>query len=203
MDIADDKSLRDVYLQPGPGAVNKQLARLDEHCRRFIELSPFLCIGTAAPGGLADVSPRGGEPGFVHVLDETTLALPDRPGNNRLDTMTNILAAPGVGLLFFIPGIEDTLRVNGLGRISKAPDLMQRFVERGKEPRSVLTVEVKEAYLHCTKALRRAALWDPETFQPRTALPSAGQIYRDHCAVDIAADLIDRDLEADAKHNLY
>lgn len=202
-DIGDMAALRTVYPDPYEGAVVKELSFIDPHSRRFIELSPFFCIGTAREDGLADVSPRGGEPGFVHVLDDTHLAIPDRPGNNRLDTLTNVIAARSVGLLFFIPGFEDTLRVNGVGTVTTDQGLMDRFIERGKAPRSVLVVEAREVYLHCTKALRRAGLWDPAKFQPRDAMPTAGQIYRDQTKAQIEAGLIDQVLEADAKDNLY
>src|SRR5690348_2792685 len=122
-DLKTEQDLRTVYKQPGGGAVGKDIARIDEHFANFIGLSPFLCIGTMSENGLGDVSPRGGEPGFVHVLDGRTLALPDRPGNNRLDTLGNITRNPGIGLLFFVPGFEDTLRVNGIARITSDPAL--------------------------------------------------------------------------------
>ncbi len=203
-ELGSENALRSIYKQPGRGALDKQIAAIDAHCRRFIALSPFLCIGSARASGLADVSPRGGEPGFVHVLDDTTLAMPDRPGNNRLDTLTNLVAEPAVGLLFIVPGIDDCLRVNGLARISVEPDLMARFSVEGKPPRSVMLIEVREAYLHCTKALRRADLWNPDAHVARDALPSAGQIFKDHCALDdVPAQTIDEALETDARDNLY
>lgn len=150
-ELANEDDLRTVYPKPSDGAVNKQFDRLDPHSRRFVELSPFLCIGTSRPDGLADVSPRGGEPGFVHVLDDRHLAMPDRPGNNRLDTLTNITHAPAVGLLFFIPGFDEMLRINGLARVVTTPELMARFTAGDKPPRSVTVVEVKEVYFHCPR----------------------------------------------------
>jgi hypothetical protein len=201
--LKTEDALRTVYPQPSGGALGKQLDWIDPHSRRFIELSPFLCIGSSRPDGLADVSPRGGEPGFVQVLDERRLALPDRPGNNRLDTLTNIAHAPAVGLLFFLPGFEEMLRINGLATTSVEPELMARFVVDGKPPRSVLVVEVKEVYLHCTKALRRSALWNPDNHVPRDALPSFGEMLRDQMKLDVAPTLIDTALEDDAKKNLY
>jgi PPOX class probable FMN-dependent enzyme len=152
---------------------------------------------------MGDVSPRGGEPGFVHVLDQHRLALPDRPGNNRLDSLCNIVERPGVGLLFFIPGFEDMLRVNGLAHLTTDPELMTRFTAEGKPPRSVMVIEVKEAYLHCPKAVRRAGLWDPAARVDRGAWPSAGEIYRDQMAIETAAAAIDASLEQDARDNLY
>jgi PPOX class probable FMN-dependent enzyme len=201
--LKDEAALRTVYSEPSGGAVQKQLPSLDRHSRRFIELSPFLCIGTSRPDGLSDVSPRGGEPGFVHVLDDTHLAMPDRPGNNRLDTLVNIVHAPSVGLLFFLPGFEEMLRVNGIAESVTTPELMQRFTVDGKPPRSVMVIEVREVYFHCTKALRRSELWNPEKHVPREALPSFGQIMRDQIKTLVPAKVIDMALKKDAKDNLY
>lgn len=201
--LKDEAALRTVYSEPSAGAVQKQLPSLDRHSRRFIELSPFLCIGTSRPDGLSDVSPRGGEPGFVHVLDDTHLAMPDRPGNNRLDTLVNIVHAPSVGLLFFLPGFEEMLRINGIAESVTTPELMQRFTVDGKPPRSVMVIEVREAYFHCTKALRRSELWNPKKHVPREELPSFGQIMRDQIKTLIPAKVIDMALKKDAKDNLY
>lgn len=204
--IATEAELRAIYLQPSPGAVSKNVASLDRHARRFIELSPFLCLGTMGPDGLGDVTPRGGRAGFVHVLDATHLALPDRPGNNRLDSLTNIVHRPGVGLLFFVPGFDDTLRLNGIAHITTDPDLMRRFIVDDKPPLTVIAIEIKEVYLHCTKALRRAGLWNPEARVDRRTFASAGQIFadlaRDDGAAIDAAD-IDAALERDARERLY
>jgi PPOX class probable FMN-dependent enzyme len=202
-ELATDADLRTVYKAPAGGAVGKDIAQIDGHFAHFISLSPFLCIGTTGAGGLGDVSPRGGEPGFVHVLDARTLAMPDRPGNNRLDSLGNITAHPGVGLLFFVPGFEDMLRVNGLARITTDPALMERFTADGKAPRSVVLIEVKEAYLHCQKAVRRAGLWRAEAQVDRGAFPTAGEIYRDQLKLDMEAGRIDAALEKDARDNLY
>jgi PPOX class probable FMN-dependent enzyme len=201
--LKTESDLRAIYKQPSAGASAKCLNKLDEHSRRFIELSPFACLGTTGPNGLGDVTPRGGEPGFVHVLSSAHLGIPDRPGNNRLDSLTNILKQPGVGLLFFIPGFEDTLRVNGVAQITTDQPLMQRFVANGKLPISVIVIEVKEVYLHCAKALRRAGLWRLESHIDRSTFPTAGQIYRDQLALDKEATAIDQSLEKDARERLY
>lgn len=206
--ISNEAGLRAIYPQPSDGARMKQLAFLDRHCQRFIELSPFLCIGTLGADGGADVSPRGGAPGFVHVLDASRLAMPDRPGNNRLDTLgnlaeSNVAGRAAVGLLFFIPGFEEMLRVNGRATTVTTPDLMARFAEDGRLPRSVLLIEVEEAFLHCTKALKRAGLWDASRHTPRDALPSFGQMLKDQLNAPIPAEAIDHMLEADARENLY
>ena len=201
--LETEADLRSVYKQPGGGAVGKDIGQIDSHFERFISLSPFLCIGTTSANGLGDVSPRGGEPGFVHVLDGRTLAMPDRPGNNRLDSIGNITRNPGVGLLFFVPGFEDTLRVNGLARVTTDPDLMQRFLQDGKPPRSVVVIDVKEAYLHCVKAIKRAGLWRQEAQVDRTTFPTAGEIYRDQLKLEVPVEAIDASLDKDAAENLY
>lgn len=202
--VTSEPDLRALYPRPSRGAVGKEIALIDQHCRRFIELSPFLCIGTMGARSRGDVSPRGGAPGFVHVLDERRLAIPDRPGNNRLDSFSNLLVEPGVALLFLVPGFEEVLRVNGLGRITTDPQLMARFVVDGKPPRAVLIVEVREAQLHCGKAVRRAALWDPQAQVDRaTAFASTGEVLRDQLKLTMEARIIDEAVEKDARENLY
>lgn len=202
--ISSEADLRKVYRPPSTGAVRKEVGRLDRHCRRFIELSPFLCLGTMGPDSRGDVSPRGGAPGFVHVLDDSHIAIPDRPGNNRLDSFRNLLSDPGIALLFLIPGFEDVLRVNGLGRICTDPELMARFAVEERPPRAVLVVEVREAQLHCAKAVRRACLWDPAAIQDRaSAFPSTGEVLRDQLNIDTDARVIDAMVERDARENLY
>ena len=202
-DLTTEADLRTVYKQPGGGAVGKDIAQIDAHFAHFISLSPFLCIGTMGENGLCDVSPRGGEPGFVHVMDARTLAMPDRPGNNRLDSLGNITRNPGVGLLFFVPGFEDTLRVNGVARVTTDAELMVRFASDGKPPRSVMLIDVKEAYLHCVKAIKRAGLWTQETNVDRATFPTAGQVYRDQLKLEIPGEAIDASLAQDARDNLY
>jgi len=176
-DVAD---LRDRYPDAMERARRKQLDHLDGHCRRFIELSPFFVLASAAPHGTADASPRGGPPGFVQVEDDRTLLVPDWPGNNRLDSLTNLVEAPGVGLLFMVPGVDETLRINGTVEVLDEPALRERFASDGRgAPRTVLVVTVREAYLHCAKALMRSRLWDPEAQVPRSALPTLGEMLRD------------------------
>ena len=202
-DLDTEADLRTVYKQPGGGAVGKDIAQIDAHFAHFTSLSPFLCIGTAGENGLCDVSPRGGEPGFVHVIDARTLAIPDRPGNNRLDSLGNITRNPGVGLLFFVPGFEDTLRVNGVAHVTTEPELMARFTTDGKPPRSVVLIDVKEAYLHCVKAIKRAGLWTQQAQVDRATFPTAGQVYRDQLKLEIPGEVIDASLDQDARDNLY
>lgn len=178
--IDDATSLRDRYPDALVRSLQKQLDHIDGHCRRFIELSPFFVLASAAPDGTADASPRGGPPGFVLVDDEHTLLVPDWPGNNRLDSLSNLVAAPGVGLLFMIPGVDETLRVNGTVEVSDDPALRERFTTDGRAvPRTVLVVTVREAYLHCAKAMMRSRLWAPDAQVSRDALPTLGEMLRD------------------------
>ncbi|MFO1068833.1 MAG: pyridoxamine 5'-phosphate oxidase family protein [Geminicoccaceae bacterium] len=175
----DSGELRHLYGEVHPLAVRKVLGRLDGHCRRFIGLSPFLVIGTSDADGRQDVSPRGDAPGFVRVLDDRTLLLPDRPGNNRVDTLGNIATQPNVALIFFIPGVDETLRVNGRGRITTDPDLLAPSAVQGKAPRTALVVSIEECFLHCGKALIRSHLWDADRKIPRNSFPSLARMISD------------------------
>ncbi len=201
--LRSKEDLRSVYSNAPKAIEEKALSRLEAHSRRFIELSPFFCIGSTGPDGLGDVSPRGGEPGFVHVLSYEQLAFPDRPGNNRLDTLTNITHAPGIGMLFFIPGVEEMLRINGVASISTEKSLLDAFIYEGRLPRSVIQVHVREVYLHCTKALKRSSLWNPASWPSRTTLPSFGKMIKDQYKTMIPAKVLDLMLARDAKKNLY
>lgn len=201
--LRTDEGLRSVYKSPTALVANKAFPSVDKHARQFIELSPFFCIGSAGAGAGADVSPRGGEPGFVHVLDEARIAFPDRPGNNRLDTLTNIVTCSAVGLLFFVPGVHEMLRLNGVASISTEPDLRARFVHQGRLPRSVVVVAVREVYFHCSKALRRSDFWNSDRHVRRDSLPTFGEIAKDQFKSIVPAALIDYTLERDAKKNLY
>ncbi len=173
------EQLRSHYKAVSPRAAQKVLSKLDPHCRRFIGLSPFVMLATSSRDGALDVTPRGDLPGFVQVQDETTLILPDRPGNNRLDSLTNILENPGIGLIFLIPGVDETLRINGTAEIRVDEDLRRASAVEGKLPTSVLRISVREAYLHCAKAFMRSRLWDPEAQVERSVLPTLGQMLKD------------------------
>lgn len=173
------EALRRIYKPAAGRALSKQIDHLDKHCRRFIELSPFLLIGSSRPDGAADVSPRGEAPGFVQVLDRQTLGIPDRPGNNRLDTLTNILENPQVGLIFLIPGMQETLRINGTAEIRDDTDLRERFVVRGKPPATVLRIEAREVYLHCAKSVLRSQIWEEGAKIDRSELPTMSEMIRD------------------------
>ena len=180
--IASEDELRGNYGEPMDIALMKQLGKLDEHCKDFISRSPFLCIGTSAADGKADVSPRGDPPGFVQVLDDNTIFIPDRPGNNRLDTMSNIVANPDVGLLFLIPGFEDALRVNGKATLVKDEKILERCAVNRKVPTMGIMVEINEAYLHCAKAVRRSKLWKAESQQDRKKMPTLAQMILEQVA---------------------
>lgn len=177
--ITDPASLRERYGKVGEGAAKKELERLDRHCRRFIELSPFLVMATADADGSCDASPKGDAPGFVQVLDEHTLLIPDRLGNNRVDGLSNILTNPQVGLIFFLPGYRETLRVNGRARISTDAADLERTAHGEKLPRSVIVVTVEQAFMHCGKALIRSHLWDPSRHLEKGAFPRLATVLAD------------------------
>ena len=181
--IADAATLRSHYGAVSALAERKVLSRLDPHARAFIGLSPFLVLATADPAGRVDASPRGDAPGFVLALDDATLLLPDRPGNNRVDSYGNIVAHSGVGLIFFVPGIEETLRVNGNARIVTEAALLARTEAQGKIPKAGLLIEVGEVFFHCAKALKRAKVWDASRHVARSAFPTLGRIIADQTSV--------------------
>ncbi len=174
------ESLRAIYGAPKGRSVAKQLDRLDRHCRSFIALSPFVILATQGADGFGDATPRGDHPGFVTVADDTTLILPDRVGNNRIDTLSNIVERPGIGLIFLIPGVDETLRVNGTAVIDDDLALRSAHMAEGRIPATVLVVTVREAYLQCAKALMRSKLWAEESRVPRDRLPTMGEMLKDH-----------------------
>jgi len=189
---------------PGEMALNKVIARLDEHCRQFIARSPMLLLSTSAATGRCDVSPRGDKPGFVLVLDANRLVIPERPGNKRFDSLGNILENPQVGLLFLIPGLDETLRINGKAVITRDQALMERLVAEGKTPAVGIQVEVEEGFLHCGKAFKRSGLWDPGTWTEPGQLPKAAAILTDHAkALSMTVDQVDTILQESYEKRLY
>ena len=177
--LATIEALRARYGTIKPRSLGKEIDHLDRHCRTFIGLSPFLTIASQGADGRADCSPRGEVPGFVQILGDRHLAIPDRPGNNRLDTLSNIVANPAVALLFIIPGFREILRVNGRAEIRDDDDLRARFEVGGRLPATVIVVEVESAYIHCAKAVMRARLWEEEALTPRGLMPSLTEIIND------------------------
>ncbi len=207
--LADESAVREVIGSPMDLAAKKAIPKLDKYCRELIRRSPFLTIGTANANGKADVSPRGDQPGFVLILDDNTIFLPERPGNNRVDTLVNITENPNVGLLFLVPGYDETLRVNGRATVVKDEALLERCAVNGKVPKIGVMVAVEEAYLHCAKAFRRSKLWDPASRQDRSEMPSLGKIILDQTAeankppADDEVKVVDEYIEDNYRNELY
>ncbi|WP_430396923.1 pyridoxamine 5'-phosphate oxidase family protein [Ferrovibrio sp.] len=199
--LESEAELRGCYEQPNDVVQRKILARLDQHARAFIALSPFVVLASHGPDG-ADASPRGDAPGFVQVLDDTTLLLPDRRGNNLIDSLRNVVAAPDVGLLFLVPGINETLRVNGTARIITDTDRLTPLSAQGKLPTSALEVSVREVFFHCGKAMIRSKLWQAESQVPRQAFPSLGRVIADQIA-GVDAEAAEQNIEEAYKSRLY
>ena len=177
--IESRETLRALFPAAKERSIRKQMDRLDRHCLRFIGLSPFVVLSSGSKEGHFDASPRGGEPGFVKAPDSATLLIPDAPGNNRLDTLENIIATGRIGLLFLIPGVDETLRVNGRARLQDEITLIEKFKNEKRVPKLVIEVKVEAAYLHCAKALMRSRLWSAESRVERTTLPTMGQMLAD------------------------
>jgi len=190
--ISAEDTLRTTLGEPSEVVKAKVSDRLNPLTRRFVERSPFLCLATSAADGSCDVSPRGDPAGFVKVLDERTLLLPDRPGNRLADSFRNVLENPHVALLFVIPGISDTFRVNGRASIVEDPELLAPCAVEGKVPKLGLLIEVDEAYTHCPKAFLRAQLWDPDRYADRSELPSSGELMR-----SVGADVDPKEYDAE------
>ena len=192
--ITSKEELRARYGETSERARLKEMRALDHHARNFIAHSPFVLIGSQDAEGRADVTPKGDKPGFVAVLDDATIVIPDRPGNNRLDTWENLLSNPAVGLLFMTPGMNETLRINGKGRLTADAALRERFAVDGKLPITVLVVTVEACYMHCAKAFMRSQLWKPETWPDRSTLPTLGQILADQIAINQSGAEVDKSL---------
>jgi uncharacterized protein len=205
--VTDESALRTLFPATHTLAALKCLPTLDRHAEDFIRRSPFLCIGTQDANGKADVSPRGDPAGFVQVLDDRTLAIPDRPGNNRLDTLSNVLVNPNVGLLFMVPGFDDTLRVNGTASLTTDPDVLARMAVNDRTPTLAIVVTVQEVFLHCAKAFRRSRLWDPDSRQNRKEMPTLMNMLMEQTvgAPKEAAEMqkIDDGLEEDYRTSMY
>jgi PPOX class probable FMN-dependent enzyme len=202
MTVLDSESaLRDCYDTPSDLVQKKILRRLDQHARAFIALSPFAVLATHGPDG-SDASPRGDAPGFVQVVDDVTLLLPDRRGNNLIDSLRNVVAAPEVGLLFLVPGVNETLRVNGTAKVITDTQILAPMMAQGKLPTSALEISVREVYFHCGKAMIRSDLWNADKHVPRTSFPTLGRVIADQVA-GVDAEAADANLAESYKTRLY
>ncbi|MEC8194923.1 MAG: pyridoxamine 5'-phosphate oxidase family protein [Pseudomonadota bacterium] len=179
--ISDAEGLREVFKTPNPDSLSQKkcIDHMDKHARGFITRAPFLCMGTQAAEGLADVTPRGDPEGFVKVLGAHTLVIPERPGNNRIDSLINIVENPNVGLIFLVPGFDETLRVNGTAQVTTDPEILALMEVQDRLPRAAIVVSVVEVFLHCAKAFRRSKLWDPASLQDRSEMPSLSKMVLD------------------------
>ena len=200
--VTSMEQLQALYGERMPASVIKEIDHINAHYRALIEAAPFVAIATCGPEGL-DCSPKGDPAGFIRILDDKTLAIPDRPGNNRIDGFRNIVRDPRIALLFLIPGVGETLRVNGRASISVDPDLMASFAINGKLPRCVLIVHVESAYFHCSKAIVRSKLWDESTKIDRKSLPSTGSIVAELSKGRLGGEAYDREMPERIKAQLY
>jgi len=203
--ISDEASLRALLGEPSELVRSKVADRLNRLTRQFVERAPFVCLATAATDGSCDVSPRGDPAGFVRILDERTLLVPERPGNRLADSLRNILVNPRVGLLFVIPGVGDTFRVNGRATLTTDATLLAPSAVEGKTPRLGILIDMDEAYTHCSKAFLRSQLWDPTRFVDRATLPSSGEIHRELAGGDFDAETYDAERAAryDRREGFY
>lgn len=201
--ITSRARLREIIKEPGPKVSHKTIDHIDEICSRFIAASPFVIVGTRGRDGLLDLSPKGDPAGFVAVLDAKTLAIPDRLGNNRLDGFENLLVHPEVGLIFLIPGNGDTLRISGTGSIVRDAALQERFAVRGKAPNLVLVVTVREAFMHCPKAIVRSSLWRPQGWPDLREVPSLGEAMVAHGRLAESVPEMQEIIDNDGRTRLY
>ncbi|MBT2570740.1 pyridoxamine 5'-phosphate oxidase family protein [Planococcus sp. ISL-110] len=198
------KELREITGQPSKLVNNKVISYVDEHCRDFIAKSPFLTISTADESGFCDVSPRGDTAGFVHMLNKSQLIIPERPGNKRMDSMRNILMNPNIGLLFLIPGLGETLRVNGKASVVRDEELLEKMAVNGKRPLLGIGVDIEECFIHCSKAFHRSELWNPETWANKEDLPKGAKILATHAKLsNVDEEAIGKLLEKSYRENLY
>jgi uncharacterized protein len=202
--IETEDELRSIIGKPSELVRKKVISYVDDHCKDFISRSPFLVISTADTSGYCDVSPRGDKPGFALVLDEKHIIIPERPGNKRIDTMRNILSNPKAGLLFLIPGLGETLRVNGKACLVKDDILLERMTHQGKKPLIGILIEVEECFIHCAKAMKRSGIWEPGTWSEKDLLPNAAKILLDHTKLpDMTEKDLNKVLQEDYLTELY
>lgn len=201
--LRTEDELRAVYGSPAGRAAEKAIPKLDKHCRHFISLSPFLILSTAGSDGTADVSPKGDPAGFVHVIDDSTIAIPDRPGNRRIDSLVNIIENPDVGVIFLIPGVRETLRVNGKAEISTDPALLAKMEVQGKPPITAIVIHVEQTFLHCAKSIIRSRIWDEDMKIDRKTLPSLSRMIADQLNQEIDEAASEKALADAYEKNLY
>ena len=202
-EITSKSELREILGHPTERVVNKVVTTIDRHCRAVIERSPFMLITSADSAGNMDISPKGDPPGFVRILDEKTLAIPDRKGNRRADTINNILENPKVGLYFLVPGFRESLRVTGTARIVRDLDLRESLAERGKAPELVIIVDVVDAFFHCAKCVIRSGLWESDEWADPSGISSIAQILADHSnSIESVSEIAEQIKESHVK-NLY
>ncbi|WP_342561192.1 pyridoxamine 5'-phosphate oxidase family protein [Paenibacillus sp. FSL R7-0345] len=202
--IESEAELRELLGFPGQLVQHKVIGVIDEHCRRFIAQSPILMLATSNDQGFTDVSPRGDAPGFVLVLDERRLVIPERPGNRRMDSLINLLSNPRAGLIFMIPGLEETLRVNGRATIIRDDQLLQKMEAQGRTPLVGIMIEVEECYTHCAKAFKRSSLWNPDSWPAKESLPNIPRIIADHVKLPgIGAEQVEASLNESYTKRLY
>ena len=202
--ITSVDELRALMGEPSEVAIRKDIGRLDRHCRDFIARAPFVLVSTADRAGRCDVSPKGDAPGFVLVVDDHHLLIPDRPGNKRYDGIKNMLDNPGIGLLFLVPRSEETLRVNGRAQIVRDADVLARFAVQGKLPQLAIAVEVQESFLHCAKCVKRSGLWDTARWPDLAGLASPAQMFLDHAKPrDMTLEALEQRLQDGYRKNLY
>lgn len=202
-EITSVEELRVIYREPRGGPIDKEHPSITDHDRSFIAHSPIVLIGSADADGRCDVSPKGGPPGFVRVLDDGTVAIPDLSGNNRLDSIQNVVANPHLGLLFMIPGLDETLRVNGRAALSTDQDVLDACTVNGARPKVAITVEPEQVYIHCAKALRRGSVWQPEAWPDRSDMPTIACMFRDLVAPNLEVEVIEAALEDSYEKTLW
>ena len=201
--VRSEADLRKILGAPAERSIRKEIARLDAHCRALIARSPFVLVASCNAAGRCDVSPKGDPPGFALVLDDETLALPERPGNRRADTFTNVLENPYAGLLFVIPGKLETLRVNGRAQIVRDVELRERMRVAGKLPELALVVSVEQVFIHCGKCMLRSAIWDAETWPDASALPSQAECLVDHTGLGESVAAVEESIQLSRRTGLY
>ena len=201
--IQTKQELEEILGKPSEVVFNKSITVIDKHCATFIAHSPFITIASSDSAGNIDISPKGDPAGFVKVIDEKTLAIPDRKGNRRADTFRNLLERPQIGILFMIPGVRETLRVNGTAQIVKDIAVRELLVHKGKIPQLALIVSVEEAFIHCAKCIIRSNLWTTENPTIKDQIPSLATIVKDHAALDAPVELLEKYLKEDEEKGLY